>query len=93
MCLRRDGSSIKDLILIINKSFFIVLSIALLTGGALGYLVSDMVLQMVYRIHVEVSPITSALAGIFIVVLSVMILTSSTLAPAKSNPVLGLREE
>jgi len=87
------GSSLKSLILTINKSFFIVLTIALFTGGALGYFISDMVLQMVYRIYVDVSVLTSVGAGAFIILLSVFILTTSTLSPAKSNPVVGLREE
>ena len=87
------GSTMKGLILTINKSFFIVLAIALVAGGALGFLVSGMVLQMIYRIYVDITPVTSIAAGTFVILLSVIVLTASTLTPARSNPVLGLREE
>ena len=87
------GSTLKDLILTVNKSFFIVLIISLFTGTALGYLISEMTLSMVYKYYVDISIFTSVLAGSFIVILSALILTSSTLNPAKSNPVIGLRDE
>lgn len=87
------GSSINQLFVTINKPFYIVLSISLIIGGALGYLIADQILAMIYKIYVPVSPMTSLISGVFIVAAAVLIICFSIAAPAKSNPVVGLREE
>lgn len=87
------GSSIKQLLLKINKPFFYILSIAIVVGGALGYLISEMVLGMVYKYYVSISPTTSLLSGMFITLVAIAIITLSVLNPAKANPVIGLRDD
>lgn len=87
------GSSINQLLLKVNKSFLYVLLIALATGSTLGYLISEMVLSMIYRYYVAISPVTSLMSGLFIAVVAVIIITLSVMAPAKANPVLGLRDD
>ncbi|MEM7296743.1 MAG: FtsX-like permease family protein [Bacteroidota bacterium] len=87
------GSSLRQLLLIINKPFFIVLSISILFGCALGYIISDMVLGMVYRYYVDISPTTSLFSGLFIAFVAFAIIIASIWGAAKANPVVGLREE
>lgn len=87
------GSSIKQLLLKINKSFYYVLLIALLVGAALGYLISELILGMIYKYYVTVSPATSLLSGLFISIVAIGIISFSVIAPAKANPVSGLRDD
>ena len=81
------GASIRELLLTVNKSFTIILLIALATGGVLGYFVADTVLGMIYKFHAETSIMTSLLSGIFIILISAIMITSVTMVPANSNPV------
>ena len=87
------GSSLKQLLVKINKSFLYVLTIAIVVGSALGYLISEMVLSMIYRYYVAISPFTSIVSGLFISIVAITIVTLSVLAPAKANPVVGLRDD
>ncbi len=87
------GSSIKQLLLTVNKSFFYVLSISLVLGCVLGFLISNAVLGLVYRYYVEVSPFTSLASGLLIGIVAAVILIFSVMASAKMNPVVGLRDD
>lgn len=87
------GSSMKQLLVSINKSFFYVLFISLILGCILGYIISDTVLGLVYKYYVDISPFTSLASGLFIGIVAVFILTLSVISPAKANPVIGLRDD
>ena len=87
------GSTINQLLVTVNKPFIIVLSISILLGSLLGYLIADKTLAMIYKYYVSVSPLTSLLCGIFIGASAVVMIVFSILPPAKANPVKGLRQE
>ena len=87
------GSSLRQLLLTINKSFVITLSISVAIGSVFGYLISDQTLGMVYRYYESASPAISLMTGLFIGIVALAIIISSVLAPAKANPVSGLRQE
>ncbi|WP_462253536.1 ABC transporter permease [Ekhidna sp.] len=87
------GSSLKQLLLTINRSFFYVLSISLVIGCILGYLISDAILGLVYRYYVDISPLTSLASSIFIGIVAALVLTISVITPAQANPVTGLRDD
>lgn len=87
------GATLRELLLVINRSFSFVLIIALIAGSTLGYFISDAVLGMIYSKYINVSPFTSLLSGAFIVIVSIAMITSAVFVPANSNPVSGLRDE
>ncbi|MEP1097356.1 MAG: FtsX-like permease family protein [Cyclobacteriaceae bacterium] len=87
------GASINELLYSINRSFVIVLLIALVAGCSLGYFISDTVLGLIYKYYVDVSTVTVAICGLFILIMSLMAITGAVAAPANANPVKGLREE
>lgn len=87
------GASIKELFYTINRSFVIVLLIAMAVGCTLGYFISDAVLGLIYKYYVDVSATTIAVSGISIVLLSLIAITSAIITPANANPIKGLREE
>ncbi|MEO9871995.1 ABC transporter permease [Ekhidna sp.] len=87
------GSSLSDLLLTINKSFTITLVLALTLGTGLGYLITNAVLDLIYKYHVEASLLTSLLSATFIIVVSLIMISSIALVPANSNPINGLKDE
>jgi ABC-type antimicrobial peptide transport system permease subunit len=87
------GASLNELLLTINKSFAIILLVAMVTGSALGYLISNAVLDAIFKYHVNASLATSLLSGIFIIILSMIMISGVAFVPAHSNPVNGLRED
>ncbi|MDN5202549.1 permease prefix domain 2-containing transporter [Fulvivirgaceae bacterium BMA10] len=87
------GASLKELLLTINSSFIIILLVAMVVGSALGYLISNAVLDSIYKYHVSASLLTSLLSGLFIIVLALIMISSVAFVPAHSNPVNGLSNE
>lgn len=87
------GASVKQLLLIINQSFASVLILSLVVGATLGYVVSDSVLSMIYSYYVDVSIFDAGLAGIIVIILSIVTITVAVLKPASANPIEGLRDE
>jgi len=87
------GATIKQLLYAINRSFVIVLLISLVVGCSLGYFVSDAVLGLIYKYYVDVSMVTIAISGFFILILSLIAITGAVVTPANANPVMGLRQE
>lgn len=87
------GATLKDLFIGVNKTFLIILLFAVFIGSLLGYLVADNALSMIYKYHVDVSPLTSVLCALFIVLFSVVMISVAVFSPAKANPVVGLRDE
>ncbi len=87
------GSTIRQLLLTINRSFIITLSISVATGSVFGFLISHQTLAMVYRYYESASPVISAMTGLFIGAMALLIIILSILAPARANPAIGLRQE
>ncbi len=87
------GASFNELLLTINKSFAITLSIALLLGSTLGYLISYQVLNMMYKYHVQPSISISLLSGTIVILFSILTISSVVRSPVRSNLVHGLRDE
>ncbi len=87
------GSSLGELLLTVNKSFAITLLFAMILGTAIGHFISNKVLDLIYRYHVEASLLVSLLCSALVITFSLIMISSTTLAPATSNLVNGLRDE
>lgn len=87
------GSSVRQLLITINKTFIVILTISMIVGSLLGFLISDQALGLVYRYYESASPALSLLVGLSIGGMAMLIIAMSILAPAKANPVIGLRQE
>lgn len=87
------GSTLKQLLVTINRPFVIVLSISVAVGSMLGFVISNQVLAMIYGYYESASPIISLMTGLFIGSMALLIIVVSIVTPAKANPVMGLRQE
>ena len=86
-------ASIKELLLSINQSFVLVLTLSLIVGAGLGYFITDTVLSMIYKYYVDVSIIHALAAGLLVIIVAALTITTAALKPTSANPVNGLREE
>ena len=87
------GASTRELVLTVNRSFMFILMAAMLVGGALGYLISDQVMGLIYKYHVTPSVLVSLICGAFVVIFSILIISNVVKMPLKSNLVQGLRDD
>jgi len=87
------GASVKELIVTVNRSFMLMLMLAMILGGAAGYLISDQVLGLIYKYHATPSVPVSLLCGAFVAVLSIFIISKVVQIPLRSNLVEGLRDD
>lgn len=87
------GASIKQLLLSINQSFVLVLMLSLIVGAGLGYVITDTVLSLIYKYYVDVSLIHALAAGLLVIIVAALTITTAALKPTTANPVNGLREE
>lgn len=87
------GASVTELLVLINKSFIMILIVSLIIGVSAGHLLSSTILSTIYSHHVEMYMWQSLLAGLTIVCLAVVMIFGAVLRPAHMNPVTGLRQE
>ncbi len=87
------GASIRELLLTVNRPFLYILSIALVMGCGLGYFISDVVLSMIYKYHVDASLLVSLGCGLMVLLISVLLISVSAVTPVSANPVQGIRDE
>lgn len=87
------GASMGSLISTINRPFATVLLAATVLGSILGYVITNAILDMMYRYHVEASMVTGIVCAISVIGLSLIMIAGAAIVPIKSNPVQGLRED
>lgn len=87
------GAPIQTIILLLNKEFIIILSIAVILGSAVGYVLTNAVLALIYKYHVEVGVLILALSSLIILVIGLATTTSTIYKTANANPATTLRDE
>jgi putative ABC transport system permease protein len=86
------GATVTDVVLLLSRSFMILIGVAVLIGVPIGYFLSDQFLNT-YAYKIEITP-WLILSGItFLVVLGALTISSQTIRAAFTNPVRSLRYE
>ena len=86
------GASVADVVVLLSKSFMILIGAAVIIGVPVGILLGGVFLDL-YAYKIVVTPLLIG-SGIFIVVsLGLIIICSQTIKAAVSNPVKSLRYE
>jgi ABC-type antimicrobial peptide transport system permease subunit len=87
------GASSRKIIVQLNTGFFWTLIISSIAGSVLGYVITNLVLSIIYKYHIEVGA-GIMIAGGFIVIASALITTTFTIfKAANTNPAFILRNE
>ncbi len=87
------GASISNILRLINKEFFIILLVAMFVGGAGGYVLTDALLDNIYRTHIDVGIFTVFLCGLVVFIIGMSTTSTTIFQAAKNNPVKTLRDE
>ena len=87
------GASIQSIMGVISFEFFIILSLAVLTGGGLGYFGVNATLQSGWEYFESVNVTTLIVSGLLLIVLSCSAVAIRIFWAAKVNPVESLRAE
>jgi putative ABC transport system permease protein len=87
------GASVANVVTLLNKEFVIILTIAVLLGGAGGYYATKALLDEIYAYHIPVGYIPVVLCGLTVFLIGILTTSSTILKAARSNPVDTLRSE
>lgn len=87
------GAPVWGLVKLINRDFLIILLIASALGSALGYYLSEMLLDSIYTIYQETTVWSFIIPIIFILLVSVITLSGKVYGAATRNPVDSIKYE
>ncbi|MBR09215.1 MAG: hypothetical protein CMP48_16230 [Rickettsiales bacterium] len=87
------GATFAQINLAVNRSFTIILIVSLFVGSALGYFISEGILQSIYKYYHNLSIAGGLVIGLGIVVTAFIFILAATVRPIKANPSDGLRSE
>ncbi len=87
------GGTVTSIIQLLSRQFVMILVIAAIIGGGIGYFITGVLLDQIYAYHIEVK-ILAILVGVIIVSAAGFITTTSTIfRAAQADPVKSLRDE
>lgn len=86
------GASVTNVVMLLSRSFMILILIAVIIGVPVSIFVGSFFLEM-FAYRIEISPLL-VMGGIFVIAgLGLLIICSQTIRAARSNPVKSLRYE
>lgn len=86
------GASVTDVVILLSRSFMVLISIAIVVGVPIGYFLSDLFLNR-YAYKIEITPGIILSGVFFLALLGALTISSQTLKAAVTNPVKALRYE
>lgn len=86
------GASVSDVVILLSKSFMLLIGIAVVLGVPASILLGDLFLEQ-YAYKIEITPLLIMSGVIIIALLGLSIICSQTIKAAISNPVKSLRYE
>lgn len=87
------GASIRNVVVLLNREFIIILSIAGVLGALSGFYLTNALLQEIYAFHIPVGIVSVVLCTLFILGVGLFTTSTTILKAAKANPVDTLRTE
>jgi ABC-type antimicrobial peptide transport system permease subunit len=87
------GASTGNIVQVINKGFIIILTVACALGGALGYFMTDKMMDAIWEYYQPVNAITLAICVGILLGVAIVSVGYKTLVTALMNPVSTLREQ
>jgi ABC-type antimicrobial peptide transport system permease subunit len=87
------GASVSNIAGVINMEFIINLSIATFIGGALGYLMSNWLMDAIWEYYLKMNLVTLVLSVLAMAFIAVLAVGYKTISTASLNPTKTLRDE
>jgi putative ABC transport system permease protein len=87
------GASISNVVLLLNREFIVILSIAAILGGVGGFYATKLLMDEIYAYHIAVGIVPIVLCGVAVFAVGILTTSSTIFKAAKANPVDTLRNE
>jgi putative ABC transport system permease protein len=87
------GASAGQIASVINREFVIILSIASLIGGTLGYLATNKIMDAIWEYFQRTNTVTLIIAISSLFIVAAITVSFKTIVTAFMNPVKALKEE
>jgi ABC-type antimicrobial peptide transport system permease subunit len=88
-----QGASVSKIMYLVSKKYLIVLIIASVSGCAVGYYLSEMMLDSIWDYFVEIRPGILLIAALIMAVATILTIIFKVVKAAVRNPVVSLRYE
>jgi putative ABC transport system permease protein len=86
------GATVPDVVVLLSKSFMILIAIAVVIGTPISFALGTMFLD-IYAYKIEITPLLMLTGISVIAILGLVVICSQTIKAAASNPVKSLRYE
>lgn len=87
------GATVSEMIMLVNREFIIMTVVAALLGGALGYMMTNALLGIIYKFYTPVELYMLLVPSVAIIAVALITTTFAIFSAANSNPVNSLRYE
>jgi putative ABC transport system permease protein len=87
------GASIRNVLLLMNREFLIILSCAGALGGVGGYYATTKLMDSIYAYHITIGILPVLLCGLAVFAAGIITTSSTIYKAAKANPVDSLKNE
>jgi ABC-type antimicrobial peptide transport system permease subunit len=87
------GSGVSNIIKLLNREFALILTIAAIAGGFIGYFMTNALLDDLYTYHLEISIFTLLVSGVSIFIIGIISTSSTIFRAANTNPIEILKDE
>lgn len=87
------GASSRNLLIQLNSGFFWTLLLASMTGAVLGYVLTNQILGVMYRFHIDIGIGTLIFGSLGVLIVALLTTTLIILSAANTNPAHILRDE
>lgn len=87
------GASVSSVVMLLNREFVIILTLAAIVGSVGGFYLTEALLAEIYAYHIAVNMFPVVLCAFVIFVIGIFTTSLTILKAARSNPVDTLRSE
>ena len=87
------GASMGNLTKVINAEFVIILLISSVVGGVLGFFMSGMLMQSIWKYYLDATPTTLVVSALILFAISALSIGYKVYATTRLNPANVLRDE
>ncbi len=87
------GASVSNVVLLLNKEFLIILTLAGIAGSVGGFYATEALLSVIYKFHITVGIPSVIVCALVIFAIGILTTSLTILKAAKANPVNTLRSE
>ena len=87
------GATVSNVVLLLNREFVIILTLAGVVGAVGGFYLTNALLDVIYKYHISIQIVSVVICAAIIFAIGIFTTSVTILKAAKANPVDTLRNE